>query len=79
MLKRSFAEFHAQKAQPEKLQELEAGRQLLAAYAARPWPSCYVGCSRREVHEYHECNAQLEGALEAVQVRALAELRLELS
>jgi hypothetical protein len=68
MLKRSFAEFHAQKAQPEQLAELEAGRALAAAYAARPWPPCYVGCSRAEVEEYHEVCAAMEGLQEAVQV-----------
>ena len=47
MLKRSFAEFHAQRAQPDKLAAVARGQRQLDAYKAAPWPDCYLGCSRR--------------------------------
>ncbi|KAI8471724.1 MAG: NUC185 domain-containing protein [Monoraphidium minutum] len=60
MLRRSFAEFHAQRAQPGRTAELDAGRQQLAAYAAAEWPSCLLGCSRDEVERYHAFGAAID-------------------
>lgn len=47
MLRRSFAEFHAQRAQPELLQALEKGQAALARLHARPWPVSPLETSRR--------------------------------
>lgn len=46
MLRRSFAEFHAQRAQPELLQALERGQAALARLHARPWPASPLGTTR---------------------------------
>jgi hypothetical protein len=46
MLRRSFAEFHAQRAQPGKTAALAAGQAQLAAYSATPWHTCIKGCDR---------------------------------
>jgi hypothetical protein len=46
MLRRSFAEFHAQRAQPGKSAALAAGQARLAQYQAAAWPACIKGCSR---------------------------------
>ncbi|GBF97557.1 hypothetical protein Rsub_10158 [Raphidocelis subcapitata] len=62
MLRRSFAEFHAQRAQPERVAELEAGRHQLAAYASAEWPPCVLGCGRGEVERY----AALCGRIDAL-------------
>lgn len=54
MLKRSFLEFHAQKAAPEAAAALARGQSALAALRAKPWPlpADAPGCSRGEVQEY---------------------------
>jgi hypothetical protein len=46
MLRRSFAEFHAQRAQPGKTAALAAGQAQLAAYSSTPWHTCIKGCDR---------------------------------
>lgn len=46
MLKRSFAEFHAQRAHPELLQALEKGQAALARLRARPWPASPLATAR---------------------------------
>lgn len=46
MLRRSFAEFHAQRAQPGKTAALTAGQAQLAAYQNTAWPTCIKGCDR---------------------------------
>lgn len=46
MLRRSFAEFHAQRAQPELLAALEKGRAALGRLRARPWPASPLGSTR---------------------------------
>ncbi|GIL78565.1 hypothetical protein Vretifemale_7979, partial [Volvox reticuliferus] len=60
MLKRSFAEFHAQRAAPAGAAELAAVEGELAAAAAAPWPATALGCSREEVAEYVDMCEQLE-------------------
>jgi hypothetical protein len=46
MLKRSFAEFRSQRAQPELLEALEKGQAALARLRSRPWPVSPLGTSR---------------------------------
>ncbi|EFJ42164.1 hypothetical protein VOLCADRAFT_107417 [Volvox carteri f. nagariensis] len=60
MLKRSFAEFHAQRAAPAGAAELSDVERRLAAAAAAPWPATSLGCSREEVEEYADLCEQLE-------------------
>ncbi|KAG2427509.1 hypothetical protein HYH02_014555, partial [Chlamydomonas schloesseri] len=70
MLKRSFAEFHAQRSAPAGAAELAAVERELAAAAAAPWPATALGCGREEVEGYADvCEAierlseQLQGTL----------------
>ncbi len=60
MLKRSFAEFHAQRAAPEALEALQKGQERLAQLRARPWPHSFQGTSRQEVEEYHSVGRRIE-------------------
>eukprot|EP00873_Tetraselmis_striata_P040414 jgi/Tetstr1/460678/TSEL_005874.t1 len=59
MMKRSFAEFHAQKALPDALNMLSLGEAHLRALEGRPWPLCYLGCSREAVLEYAATCAEI--------------------
>ena len=49
MLKRSFAEFHAQRSQPGRLAEVAAGEVMVEAYDSTPWPTCFRGCTEEQV------------------------------
>ena len=71
MLKRSFAEFHAQRAAPEALQALERGQECLAALRARPWPGSLLGTERAEVERYQALSARIEALSAELQARAL--------
>ncbi len=56
MLKRSFAEFHAQRSHPEALQKLAEGKARLDALRAKPWPhsphaTWALGCWMSALHE----------------------------
>lgn len=72
MLKRSFAEFHAQRSQPAKLAALQRGQRLAEAYAARPWPTCYADCSREDVAEYYRVNERIDELTGKIQVLPLS-------
>lgn len=65
MLKRSFAEFHAQRAAPEAREALAAGKAALAALRARPWPPSRRGTPRNEVERYWALTQRIE-ALDAL-------------
>jgi len=52
MLRRSFAEFHAQRAQPGKQAALELAQRRLRAYGRSAWPECGRGCDRPQVEDY---------------------------
>lgn len=69
MLKRSFAEFHAQRSQPEKLLALTKGQRALEGYKSAPWPSCLLGCSKEELQEYYSLSARIQELTSALQVR----------
>ena len=69
MLKRSFAEFHAQRAQPETLLAVEKGQAALAAVRARPFPEAFMGTSRADVREFHNVTAEINRLSEEVQAR----------
>lgn len=67
MLKRSFAEFHAQRAQPEVQEALHRGQQALRRLRARPWPQSPLGTTRDAVEEYAEIAAAAETLGDRVQ------------
>jgi antiviral helicase SKI2 len=60
MLKRSFAEFHAQRAQPEVAAALLRGQQALARLRSRPWPRSPLGTTREEAEVYYRACAAIE-------------------
>lgn len=68
MLKRSFAEFHAQRAAPEALEGLRLGQQRLAALHARPWPTSFLGTSREAVERYFALSQRIEALSVKLQV-----------
>ena len=69
MLKRSFAEFHAQRAAPQALEALQQGQRRLAQLRAQPWPGSPLGTGRGEVEEYHRLNMRVEELSCELQVR----------
>lgn len=60
MLKRSFAEFHAQKAQPGMVETLQKGQEALRRLRHRPWPLSPQGTTREEVEEYAKASIAVE-------------------
>lgn len=52
MMKRSFAEFHAQKAIPDGLVAIKKGEAALRRLRNRTWPASPLGTTREEVVEY---------------------------
>jgi antiviral helicase SKI2 len=60
MLKRSFAEFHSQRAAPEAQIALKKGQDALRRLRARPWPISPLGTTREEVEKYAEIAAGAE-------------------
>ena len=70
MLKRSFAEFHAQRAAPEAIEGLRLGQQRLAALRARPWPSSFLGTTREAVEQYFALSQRIEALSVELQVPA---------
>lgn len=70
MLKRSFLEFHAQKAAPEAVKALARGQAALAALRSAPWPlSGDGGVSREDVGQYVAVSAQVDALTRKLQVR----------
>ena len=63
ILKRSFAEFYAQRATPELLQAVQAGSQVLARLHDAPWPASHVGSTREQVTRFFELTGQVHEAL----------------
>ena len=60
MLKRSFAEFHSQRAAPEAAEALKRGQDALRRLRARPWPVSPLGTGRAAVEGYAEIAALAE-------------------
>jgi hypothetical protein len=55
MLKRSFAEFYAQRSAPKDLEAMRLGEIKLGQYKCAPWPACTLGCSKAEVRCGRAC------------------------
>ena len=52
MMKRSFAEFHAQRAAPQDQRAIELGQKALKQLQNKPWPISPIGSTKEEVDEY---------------------------
>ena len=74
MLKRSFAEFHAQRSHPEALQKLAEGKARLEALRARPWPNSPCATSLQDVEEYYYLSDDIQLLTNRIQVRTLSPL-----
>lgn len=76
MLKRSFLEFHAQKAAPEAAAALARGQSALAALRSMHWPALPAAedgspqhaATRAEVQEYVAVNSRVEALSRKLQV-----------
>lgn len=51
MLRRSFAEFHAQKAAPEQARQIRLLEGALEQLRSKPFPGCLSGCTKEAVTE----------------------------
>lgn len=72
MMRRSFAEHHAQRAAPEAAAALARGRAALARLRARPWPASPLGTRREEVEEYAELSERAEALGAGAHAAAMA-------
>ena len=70
MLKRSFAEFHAQRSHPEALQKLAEGKARLEGLRARPWPNSPLATSQQDVEEYYHLSDHIQMLTRHIQVAA---------
>ena len=68
MLKRSFAEFHAQKAQPESLAAIERGQSALARVRAQTFPSAFRGTTKQDVLDYFLITQDIDDLSKELQV-----------
>ena len=68
MLKRSFAEFHAQRSHPEALQKLAEGKARLEGLRARPWPNSPLATSQQDVEEYYHLSDHIQMLTNHIQV-----------
>ncbi|KFM25638.1 Helicase SKI2W [Auxenochlorella protothecoides] len=59
MLRRSFAEFHVQRRQPELTAVLEEGQEALRKLRARSWPRSPLGTTREAVEAYYDVCAEV--------------------
>jgi hypothetical protein len=69
MLKRSFAEFHAQRGAPEALEALQRGQERLAELRARPWPPSALGTTREAVEAFFAASQRIEALSMQLQAR----------
>jgi antiviral helicase SKI2 len=72
MMRRSFAEHHAQRAAPEAAAALARGRAALARLRARPWPASPLGTRREEVEEYAALSERAEALGAGAHAAAMA-------
>ena len=71
MLKRSFAEFHAQRSHPEALQKLAEGKAHLEALRGKPWPNSPHGTSQQDVEEYYQLSEHIQALTNHIQVGSI--------
>lgn len=60
MLKRSFAEFHAQKSIAGHVAQIERLDEALKALQEKDWPDCSKSCTRSAVEDYCTKTATLK-------------------
>ena len=73
-MKRSFAEFHAQRSAPELLQAVQQGQRQLATLRKRSWPHSLLGTTREEVNAFYEASQKIQELSASLQVCRQAKL-----
>ena len=72
MLKRSFAEWRAQRSMPKGQQQLEeVGKRLVRAKSI-PWPQCIAGCAQEEVEDYLKATLKIEDLSSKIQAKIMS-------
>ncbi len=67
MLRRSFAEFHAQRSAPEDRAAIELGQKALQKMYDMPWPTSPSMLTKEEVEEYVDLSMNIERITEILQ------------
>ena len=67
MLRRSFAEFHAQRSAPEDKAAVALGHRALEKLRDKPWPETPTSLSRQEVEEYVDLSMNVERISSVIQ------------
>ena len=60
MLKRSFAEFHAQRCAPDEQKAIVAGQNALVKLQEKPWPVSSMASTKEEVEHYVDISLRAE-------------------
>ena len=60
MMRRSFAEFHAQRSAPEDKAAIAVGQRALEKLLEKPWPETPSSLTREEVEEYVDLSMDIE-------------------
>jgi antiviral helicase SKI2 len=71
MLKRSFAEWRAQRSMPKGQQQLEDIERRLARARTIPWPQCIAGCCKEEMEDYLQCTLKIEDLNSKIQAKIM--------
>ncbi|GAX76723.1 hypothetical protein CEUSTIGMA_g4170.t1 [Chlamydomonas eustigma] len=71
MLKRSFAEWRAQRSQPKALGQLQDIDKQLVRVRGRAWPDCQLHCQRHELEDYYAVNSRIEDLNVKLQERVM--------
>ena len=60
MLKRSFAEFHAQKAIGSQILKIEKADRILEGLKGKKWPDCRQNCTKLVLRHYYDVHQRLK-------------------
>lgn len=71
MLKRSFAEWRAQRSMPKGQKQLEEVERRLTRTMLIPWPQCIAGCSKEEVEDYLHVTIKIEELNAKIQAKIM--------
>ena len=72
MMKRSFAEFHAQRSHPEVKKAIQRAQKVLKHLRRKPWPASPLDSTREDVEEYVDVVLAAEGLEQKVQAAIMS-------